>query len=339
MTDFLQPISEESPSGESLRYDPVYDEIKEARRSDTVDDSMGIWQPANPKGTEWGRVAELCEDVLLTKSKDIQIAFWRTEALGHLEGFPGIAVGLQTFLELMETFWDNVHPQIDEDGDYELRLVPIRNIAQDLPTLFYTIPICEPDSEELPIISYFDFLSSKRGDSDISFDKAQKSVTSTNMQWLKNTHDGTQKVLEHLRRIEEIAMKHCGHSVPSFSETYKIINELVATFKELVPMLFVEPEEEAGEEGEVTADGTVVTKKVVSKGRSISIEDTRKGAYQLLKEAQKILEKADPHSPVLVALRHLNTWEIKGLHEISASLEKNAFSIPQLLKTFPEEIE
>jgi len=34
LDEFLQPVSEASPSGVDLRYDPVYDNIKEARRQD-----------------------------------------------------------------------------------------------------------------------------------------------------------------------------------------------------------------------------------------------------------------------------------------------------------------
>ena len=30
--ELLTPVSEESPCGESLRWDPLYDEVKEARR-------------------------------------------------------------------------------------------------------------------------------------------------------------------------------------------------------------------------------------------------------------------------------------------------------------------
>ena len=338
MTDFLQPISQEAPSGESLRYDPVYDEIKEARRSDAIDSSMGIWQPAHPKGTEWERVVQLCEDALLTKSKDIQIAFWRTEALGNIDGFPGIAVGLKTFLELLENFWDTVHPQIEED-DYDLRLVPIRNIAQDLPPLFYTLPISNPEIDDLPLISYFDYLHSKKGDSDISLDKAQRSITSTNPQWIKQLYEGAQQTLTHLRRIEEISIQACGHKVPSFAAAYQLIQELTNILRELMPQLFIEDEKEDIVTEEKQQEGVVVTRKIADKGRSISIEDTRKGAYQLLKEAQKILEKVDPHSPVLVVLRHLNSWDIKGLHEISGALEKHSFSLAQLLKTFPQEVE
>ena len=39
----LQPVSDESPSGENLRYSGLYDEITEARRADD-DLDQGDWQ-------------------------------------------------------------------------------------------------------------------------------------------------------------------------------------------------------------------------------------------------------------------------------------------------------
>ena len=39
----LLPIPGDNPAGESLRYDPVYDEIQEARRADDLLD-RGDWQ-------------------------------------------------------------------------------------------------------------------------------------------------------------------------------------------------------------------------------------------------------------------------------------------------------
>ena len=41
--DLLTPIAGDNPSGANLRYDPVYDQIKEARRQDDAG-PQGDWQ-------------------------------------------------------------------------------------------------------------------------------------------------------------------------------------------------------------------------------------------------------------------------------------------------------
>jgi type VI secretion system protein ImpA len=82
--DILNPIPGENPSGENLRYAPVYDQIKEARREDE-DISQGDWQ-TEVKKADWVVVVKLAGEVLAKKSKDLQIAAWLTEAQLHREG-------------------------------------------------------------------------------------------------------------------------------------------------------------------------------------------------------------------------------------------------------------
>ena len=77
--DYLSPISEEKPCGDNLRYDYVYDQIQEYRREDDSELSQGIWQ-TELKKANWGEVSKLCDGLLRTKTKDIQIAVWLTEA-------------------------------------------------------------------------------------------------------------------------------------------------------------------------------------------------------------------------------------------------------------------
>src|SRR4051812_45677698 len=89
----LQPISEENPSGESLRYSGLYDEISEARRADEVL-SQGEWQ-TELKVADYRKVIELAVPALSTKSKDLQIAAWLLESLIKQFGFPGLRDGLK----------------------------------------------------------------------------------------------------------------------------------------------------------------------------------------------------------------------------------------------------
>ena len=42
--DLLQPIPGDNPSGKSLRYDRVYDQIKEARTEDDESLPSGAWE-------------------------------------------------------------------------------------------------------------------------------------------------------------------------------------------------------------------------------------------------------------------------------------------------------
>src|SRR5689334_593078 len=114
----LQPISEESPSGESLRYSGIYDEINEARRADD-NLSQGAWT-TELKVADYRRVLELAVPAITSQSKDLQIAAWLSESLVKIHGFPGLRDSIKLLTGLQENFWDTLHPEIDE-GDMEGR--------------------------------------------------------------------------------------------------------------------------------------------------------------------------------------------------------------------------
>ena len=48
---------------------------------------------------------DLCEDILERRSKDLRVACWYVEALAQLEGFPGIAFGLDLIEGLLARYW------------------------------------------------------------------------------------------------------------------------------------------------------------------------------------------------------------------------------------------
>lgn len=109
---FLAPISDDSPSGASLKYAGTHDEIKEARRAD---DSMaqGSWQ-RELKIPDWRRVIELSTTALTTQTKDLQIAVWFVEALVKQHGFAGLRDGLKLVHGFHENFWETFYPEYDE---------------------------------------------------------------------------------------------------------------------------------------------------------------------------------------------------------------------------------
>ena len=100
--DLLQPISEDKPSGADLRYDPIYDTIKEARRADD-ELNQGAWQTER-KVADYPQVISLATKALKTKSKDLQLAAWLTDALLRREAYPGLLAGLQLG-QLIQEIW------------------------------------------------------------------------------------------------------------------------------------------------------------------------------------------------------------------------------------------
>jgi type VI secretion system protein ImpA len=126
----LRPITAAEPSGADLRYHTLTDQIKEARRRDD-DLNQGVWKH-DVKTADYSTVIRLGSEALTKHSKDLQIAAWMCEALLRREGFAGLRQGLELARKLLETFWDTIYPQMDEDGDLELRATPMQWIGSQL---------------------------------------------------------------------------------------------------------------------------------------------------------------------------------------------------------------
>jgi predicted component of type VI protein secretion system len=99
--DLLNPIEGPNPSGANLRYDPVYDKIKEARREE-AQPPAGMTEQ-DRKVSDNAQVIKLATDLLTTKTKDLQLAAWLTEALLKQRGFGGLKDGLALCCGLVDT--------------------------------------------------------------------------------------------------------------------------------------------------------------------------------------------------------------------------------------------
>jgi type VI secretion system protein ImpA len=123
--DLLNPIAGDNPSGSDIRYDgklSVYDQIKDARRADD-DLAQGEWQHER-KVADFPKIVKLGQEVLATRSKDLQVAVWVTEALLRTEGFAGLQQGLTLCRDLIANFWDTLYPPIDTPATPEGSVTP-----------------------------------------------------------------------------------------------------------------------------------------------------------------------------------------------------------------------
>lgn len=117
----LQQTAEQPPCGPDLEYDKEFRELEQA----------ACGKPEQQFGTtvvaaeepEWGRVREQAL-MLLKRSKDLRIVALLVRALVRSEGFGALLPGLQLILDLLERYWDDVHPllEAEEDNDPTMRM-------------------------------------------------------------------------------------------------------------------------------------------------------------------------------------------------------------------------
>ena len=115
LVDALQaPISEASPCGDDLEYDPAF----------TAAETAALGKPEQQFGDtvipavdpDWNQVGDLATD-LLHRSKDVRPAVLLLRTSTRRQGVAGFGLGMQLLTGLLDRHWDGIHPQLDADDD------------------------------------------------------------------------------------------------------------------------------------------------------------------------------------------------------------------------------
>lgn len=110
----LEPVSEESPCGDDLEYDPEFGELERAAQGKPGHE-MGD-ETIAPEAPDWSEVAEAAT-TLFGRTKDLRVATYLAHASLNMDGFSGLASGLDLINRLLHEYWDDLHPKLDEDDD------------------------------------------------------------------------------------------------------------------------------------------------------------------------------------------------------------------------------
>lgn len=120
---WLQPLDEDGPCGPDLEYDNDFLALEQAAAGKPETQ----FSPAEPP--DWPAVRGMAE-ALNERSRDLRVARYWLRARLRLEGLSALAPGLQVFNHLLTTWWDELHPRLD-DGDAFARL----NVLAELGSL------------------------------------------------------------------------------------------------------------------------------------------------------------------------------------------------------------
>ena len=128
----LAPIADDAPTGVDLREDftpnslyfRLRDARSEARAAERAAEGDGADSASPP---EWLTVRQLAQEALATRTKDLEIAAWLTEALLRRDGLLGLTAGCRLMAALAENFWDTLFPLPDEEG-IATRVAPVAGL-------------------------------------------------------------------------------------------------------------------------------------------------------------------------------------------------------------------
>ena len=212
----LSPLPGENSAGKSLRYDPVYDEIQEARRADDLLD-RGDWQH-EIKTSDWNKVLDLSVNALTERTKDLQMGVWLLEALTTMDGFEGLHVGLQVVTGFLQQFWDNVYPEL-EDDDLDYRVGPLEFLNDKAWLIVKQIPLT--DSRNTPGFSWLKWQESRQEDKSggkISAEDFDRAVGGSSKSFYAALHENIAVCLQDFKLLDEIVDEKFGREAPRLAE-------------------------------------------------------------------------------------------------------------------------
>jgi type VI secretion system protein ImpA len=355
----LQPIQADAPAGESLRYDPIYDQINTARRGEDGNLPQGVWQRATQQ-PDWNLVEELCYTTLQTRSKDLQLAVWLTEAWLHLYGLCGVASGCQLILDLHENYLLTMFPAptlaegaspdraelpLDiRDDAIEHRLNMLQWLNEKLSIEIKLLPLTAPfeHSDVLPVsladveaAQHRSHLSRKPGDVKPGPLDAglARSLELTSEDHLAQTWTDLHQALDTVQQLGAALDRFYGEANSGLLRITDVLNEMIAAIAPGLPLsrqtAAPETEPAISLQASDTSPSQDTPSTIHTAGADVMHNThldltrgiaTREEAYALLEKISDFLARIEPHSPVPYLLKRAIAWGGMSLQELLPEL-------------------
>jgi len=343
--DLLTPIPGDNPSGADVRYDTkalLYDKIKEARRQDDAL-AQGDWQHER-KVADFAMAAKLAQEALATRTKDLQLTAWLTEAMLSLEGFAGLRQGLTLCTGLITGFWETLYPPV-EDGDLELRAAPLEwlNTAIEIP--LKSTPLVKSGYDwyrykESRAIGYEEQVRTdkdkkareqKISEGKVAAEVFDKAFVETPKAFYLQSEKELDGCLQALKTLEELSDEKFGSAAPSLGKLRVALTEVRHTVHALLEKKReTEPDPVEAVSAAGVAGGSVVSASGVASGDSapgitISVLTCsepldRREAIASVARVAALLRKQQPHSPApYLMMRGLRWGELRTAAQLGDS--------------------
>jgi len=333
----LAPVSDGSPCGENLEYNPAYLELDRLAQG-TPEQTMGSTTiPAVEPN--WKELRERCLE-LLAKTRDLRVLTYLALASLQLDGLPGFRNGLLLLKRSIEQFWECMYPQLDPDDNNDpiermnilrmyssrdmergdspgvklLRQAPLTNSRQagrfslkDIQVASGVIPPTDPEAPKLQM----SLIEAAAKDSSVEFLQAAFDAA----------REGATLAKELEATIDAKVGAGKGVDLRDLARTLKEIGDRLGQFLSLHGVGVAPSESAAGDDG-----GAAMSGGAVAAGTGTPITGDIRSTGDVVRMIDKMCDfyaRSEPSSPVPIILRRAqrlvgkNFWDI--LNDLSPS--------------------
>lgn len=354
VAELIEPISEEAPTGTNLREDSnptslyyhlkdvrsqarnnerkaLEDASEDARNQDSADESVTLRYDTS----DWKPILEKAPEILKTQSKDLEVAAWIIEASVRTYGFGGLAEAFILTRELIDRYWDTIHPPEDEDG-VETKIAPIIGLNGYGTDGALIMPIkCVPitigrdygpyatweydQAYKIERITDPEKKQEKINRGALTLEMLKTSVSESNDNDLRQIKKELDTCIEEYAKLTASIDRVCVSNPQPTSNIRNMLEKCLQAMMDIAGSALEEPEEEVelDEEGQEGVEGAASGGTQKAKNKKV---DNRKAALESLSEIAAYFRKTEPHSPISYALEQAIRWSNMSLPELMNEL-------------------
>lgn len=348
----VAPVAGESPSGSDLRSAQgtpgaaKYSQLALLRKQATSFERDGGGDALAQAGAAWRTIRSLAVELLAGHTKDMQLCAWLIESQVRLGGFAGLRDGLRLARELVDGFWDSLHPRPEPGEPDSARIEPLcgLNGIDSQGTLIAPIGLVPltVDAGEGAFSAYHwvqanaPYRGDPSRDSDFAEKQAQReaaneesrkkiraAVAAGGADHYVALRDDLQGALQELAALDAAVTARCGgDALPTSSISKALAEALDAVLFLARDLLPAEPDPAAAAEG-VGADaaGGGEAPRHASANGAIS---SRADAIATLKRVAEFYRAAEPHSPLSYMVEQVIRWGAMPLPDLLTELIPDA---------------
>jgi type VI secretion system protein ImpA len=322
----LLPVTDESPCGDDLEYDPAFQELE---RTASIDASASmVGGDEEPEPPNWREVAKQAE-TLLGQTKDLRAAMYLTKARLDTHGVVGLGEGIALIKGLLTDYWDDVHPKLDEedDNDPTMRINSILSLVDPDEVIRQLHDVSLVRGKRAGSYSLHDIrvasgeIPAPGGSEPPEIGIINAAFQESELEELQASADSVTQAIDDMQTIEGYLTEKVGPTNNTLT-VKPMVDELIGISKIYAGQL-----KARGVDVEPAGEGEAET----GASRPVSGEITsREDAIRMLDKVSEYFRRNEPSSPVPMLLQRAKGLISKDFMEILRDLTPDAISQAEL---------